>query len=172
MTFRALNSSDENRLFDYFHQLSPLTKSRFGPHPFDWETIQALCKGEYKDYKCLVGVSPKGSIVAYTVIKKGYLEHEVPRLSKYPITLDNSFDYTLAPSVADDFQSKGIGSLMLDSLFKELAKEKARKVILWGGVQESNEAAVRFYKKHGFVTLGTFLNHGRNLDMMKELYAF
>lgn len=169
MTFRALNSSDENRLFDYFHHLSPLTKSRFGPHPFDWETIQALCKGEYKDYKCLVGVSPKGCIVAYTVIKKGYLEHELPRFSKYSIALDAHNDYTLAPSVADDFQSKGIGTLMIESLFEELARYNARKVVLWGGVQESNEVAVRFYKKHGFVTLGSFLNHGTNLDMMKVL---
>lgn len=169
MTFRALNSSDENRLFNYFHHLSPLTKSRFGPHPFDWETIQALCKGEYKDYKCIIGVSAEGCIVAYTVIKKGYLDHELARLSKYPITLNFNQDYTIAPSVADDFQSKGIGTLMLESLFRELTALKAHKVILWGGVQESNEQAVRFYKKHGFITLGTFLNHGRNLDMMKEL---
>lgn len=168
MTLRPLNSSDENRLFDYFHFLSPLTKSRYGPHPFDWETITALCRGGYKDYKSYVMVNGEQSFVAYSVVKKGYLEDEVPRLSKYSMPLDHEHDFTLAPSVADDYQSKGLGSLMLKLLFKELHRLKAQKVVLWGGVQESNQQAVQFYLKHGFRTLGYFQHHGKNLDMVKE----
>ncbi len=168
MTLRPLNSSDENRLFDFFHHLSPLTKSRYGPHPFDWETILALCRGEYKDYKCFVMLDDKNVIVAYSVIKKGYLDFEVPRLSKYNISLNFEHDYTLAPSVADAHQSKGVGSMMLKAIFKELSKAQAQKVILWGGVQESNEPAVRFYLKHGFKKLGCFEKQGKNLDMVKE----
>ena len=40
------------------------------------------------------------------------------------------------------------------------------KIILWGGVQSTNERAVNFYKQLGFVTLGTFEYNGLNQDMV------
>ncbi len=168
MTFRALNSSDEHRLFDYFHHLSPLTKSRYGPHPFDWETILALCKGAYQDFKCFVMVSSEDAIIAYSVIKKGYFHFDLSRYLKYELSIDHERDYTLAPSVADAHQSKGVGSLMMSLLFQELTQVKANRVVLWGGVQAANEQAIAFYEKHGFVTMGSFQKHGRNYDMIKE----
>ena len=41
-------------------------------------------------------------------------------------------------------------------------------MILWGGVQASNAAALRFYEKMGFRVLRGFDYEGGNWDMVKE----
>ncbi len=53
-----------------------------------------------------------GKIIAYAILKKGYLEHDRQRLDSYGLQTDHQTDCTYAPSVADDWQGRGIGTAL------------------------------------------------------------
>ena len=90
----------------------------------------------------------------------------------HSIQLDFEKDFIFAPSVADAYQSKGIGTILLSFVESELRKYGAEKIILWGGVQKRNKRAVHYYLKNGFITLGEFwYDKMENLDMIKYLTA-
>jgi ribosomal protein S18 acetylase RimI-like enzyme len=158
----------EQLLVDYLLKLSPASASRFGPHPFDLPAVKDLftAKGLHRGYIASFVESP--GIIAYALIKNGILEWDRARLHSYGLTLDDHTDCTYAPSVADCWQSVGIGNLMLEHIRKDLASQGKSRIILWGGVQATNEKAVAFYRKNGFRQLGVFEHNGQNLDMILE----
>ena len=168
MIFRKVEQHDVSRLSNYLEGLSNETRRRFGPHPFDPETVSANCNGKFEDYTSYAGLKADKEIIAYAVLKKGYLDFELPRFSNYQLILGHERDYTLAPSVADDYQSQGVGSMMMEYICNELKSNGADKIILWGGVQESNKIARRYYRKFGFQVLGQFDTDVSNLDMVKS----
>ena len=165
---RRLNSDDFGNLFDYLQNLSAETKNRFGPHKFDRQSII-----DFYDLKTNLGyialtIDTK-EIIAYSILKIGYLEHDSGRLLSYGIILDNNTDSTFAPSVADLWQSCGIGNKLFQFILSDLSKTEVKRIILWGGVQMNNEIAVNYYNKNGFKTLGQFAYNGDNYDMIYEI---
>ncbi|MGQ1783515.1 GNAT family N-acetyltransferase [Saccharicrinis sp. GN24d3] len=168
MHIRQVTQHDKDKLYLYLKTLSEETRKRFGPHPFDEHTAWLVCSGGYKNcmaYICLNDVL----VVGYAIVKQGYVPGDRNRYIGYPITLSDRHDYTLAPSVADAYQSRGVGSLLLEFVLEDLRKRGAYKIILWGGVQASNLKAVNFYYKHGFRKVGEFEYYGNNYDMVKYL---
>lgn len=168
---RLLENSDNDRLYDYFdQQFSKESKSRFGPHPFDKETINAICQNPNGEIIRYIAVDNEGQIVAYMLIKQGMIEWDEKRYA----TRDQSYDFntsvTFAPSVADAWQSTGVGSLMNSIIEDDLRKRNVRNIILWGGVQATNLKAVNFYKKLGYQFIASFWHEGKdNHDMVKAL---
>lgn len=168
-SYRLLQPSDEHRLLDYLQHLSPETRRRFGPHPFEREAIRAFYQPEHQN-QGFVAIEPQSeSIIAYAIIKHGFLEHDAPRLQGYGLLLNSLTDCTFAPSVADDWQGKGIGSGLFDFIRAQLKEQGKKRLILWGGVQATNERAIAYYLKKGFHRLGTFEYQGPNLDMMLDM---
>jgi diamine N-acetyltransferase len=172
VNIRLLKETDEELLFTYFENLSAQTKSRFGPHPFDKNTIHLMCRflsPEILRYIALEQAS--NSIVAYMLIKKGLLEADKNRLLKNNVAIDEATACSFAPSVADDWQDSGLGSKMFSFIENDLKKNTTYKtILLWGGVQVANLNAVHFYTKNGFIRKGNFLhNNMDNYDMLKEL---
>lgn len=55
--------------------------------------------------------------------------------------------------VTKAFQGKGIGSYLMDEAIR-IASERGKRYV-WLGVWEKNEQALQFYKKYGFVEIGT-----------------
>jgi ribosomal protein S18 acetylase RimI-like enzyme len=165
---RRLNSNDLDNLFDYLQKLSTETKKRFGPHKFDRQSII-----DFYDLKTNIGyialTIDTNEIIAYSIIKIGYLKHDSSRLQSYGIILDNNTDSTFAPSVADLWQSCGIGKKLFQFILLDLSKTEVKRIILWGGVQMDNEIAVNYYNKNGFKTLGQFAYNGENYDMIYEI---
>jgi diamine N-acetyltransferase len=169
LSLRRLLPSDIAALAQYGQQMSDATRSRFAPHPFDNETLRAM----YADgqmYRGYVAIEPDTvNIVAYAVVKLGYLEHDAPRLQGYGLSLHHATDATFAPSVADAWQGKGIGKCLLQLIKDELKDTAINRLILWGGVQANNEQAVQYYRRQGFVNLGSFEYNGTNYDMVLPL---
>ena len=163
--FRRLNNNDLDNLYDYLRNLSSETKSRFGPHPFDNASLINFYQRDTNRGYIALNVESK-EIIGYSILKIGYLEHDRNRLEGYGLTLDSDTDCTFAPSVADSWQSCGIGSLMFQFILSDLKFTKIARIILWGGVKMDNERAVKFYKKYGFQTLGQFTYNGENYDMI------
>ena len=164
---RRLQTTDQDALYKYLMGLSDETRKRFGPHPFDKETIAAIISHP-ETYSGFVA-DVDGGIVAYSIIKKGFLEHDRPRLESYGLTLDPLADATFAPSVADGWQGLGLGSELFHYMIPILQSEGIKRIILWGGVQCSNHLAVSYYRKLGFSILGQFEYYGQNYDMSKDI---
>lgn len=160
---------DIDNLFHYLQNLSSETRSRFGPHPFDKDSIAAF----YNDSTDRIGYvaidTETGDLIAYSIIKIGFLEHDRTRLESYGLTLENKHDCTFAPSVADAWQGCGIGSNLFHFIITDLKSKAINRIILWGGVQANNERAVVYYHKLGFKTLGQFQYNGENYDMSFDM---
>lgn len=171
ITVRPPEEADTEKLFHYFQELSEETKSRFGPHPFDRDTIYYLCSARADDILPWIGIdNASGQVIAYMVVKKGMLEGDQHRYDGQHFFADNSTTVTFAPSVADAWQGAGLGKLMNRFIEGELRKRGVKFVVLWGGVQEGNERAIRFYQGEGYIPAGSFWHHHRNnYDMIKFL---
>lgn len=168
ISFRPFDLSMISDLAEYLAKLSPETRKRFAPHSFTEKEIKRLFQ-DVENYKLFVAVNEdEHIIVAYTIIKLGWLEWDRPRLTSYGLVQQQG-DVTLAPSVADAWQSKGVGSSLFAYTAKHLKKTHGvSRIILWGGVQSTNVKAMKFYEKFGFRKLGEFEHHGVNQDMLLE----
>jgi ribosomal protein S18 acetylase RimI-like enzyme len=168
---RLLTKDDNGKLFEYFDKnFSEESKSRFGPHPFDKMTIDSICQNITDKIKRYVAIDDERNIVAYMLIKQGLIEWDEKRYAERNQFYDNNFSVTFAPSVADTWQSSGLGNLMNSVIEADLIKQGIRFIILWGGVQATNDKAVNFYKKLGYQQSASFRHEGKdNYDMVKQL---
>lgn len=166
--FRRLNYNDFDNLFEYLNNLSIETKKRFAPHQFDKIAIELFYQND-KNIGFVVEDIELQNIVAYAIVKIGFLENESKRLNAYELALNHKTDCTFAPSVADSWQSYGLGDALFKYILSELKSYQIKRIILWGGVQADNDKAISYYKKNGFEVLGEFYNNGNNFDMLKKL---
>lgn len=167
---RLLQNSDMQKLFNYFSSLSIETKSRFGPHPFDWQTIEHICNNPDDVMRYVAVDDATNEIAAYMLFKQGMIYWDEKRYAERNQHYNYSTTVTYAPSVADAFQSSGLGSAMYEQIEQELKSNGIQHIILWGGVQAGNERAVNFYKKFGYEIKGSFwFQEKDNLDMVKQL---
>lgn len=170
ISVRLLDSTDAQKLFDYLSSLSAETKSRFGPHPFDWQTVESICNNADDVLRYIAVDESTGDVVAYMLFKQGMIYWDEKRYAERNQHFNYSTTVTYAPSVADDYQSSGLGSLMYNEIERELKAKGIQHIVLWGGVQATNERAVNFYKKFGYQLYGSFWHDEKdNLDMVKEL---
>jgi diamine N-acetyltransferase len=163
---RLLQPADLEALGRYLQKLGPETRKHFAPHDFDRETLMDLFVRQQDLYHAYIAMPANSDeILAYAVLKRGFLLHDLPRLQCYGLNPSHETDCTFAPSVADEHQQKGIGSLMMNFIISDLEKSVIKRIILWGGVQAENQLALRLYLRHGFVKLGEFDYQGLNWDM-------
>jgi diamine N-acetyltransferase len=167
--FRTLAIADHTALVSYLQELSQETKKRFEPHPFDQATVSHFYQTNPYNLGYIAEDTSDGSIIAYAIIRLGYLEHDADRLRSFGFVPDHFTDVTYAPSVADQWQGLGIGYQLLQFIEEELKIIGRQRIILWGGVQQENEKAVQYYLKNRFITLGEFEYNGLNYDMVKTI---
>lgn len=84
-------------------------------------------------------------------ILAGYFKLNMNR-AQTDLKLSNSIELERI-YVVQEFQGKQIGSRILEEV-KQIASNQ-NKSIIWLGVWQKNEDAVRFYERHGFVKFGT-----------------
>ncbi len=166
---RTIEKSDAAALINYFSRFSDLTRKRFGPHPFDENTINTICQNLASDTCIRLGAFTGERCVAYCLLQPGILEHDAIRLQNYGLEI-SKFDYmTYAPSVDESYHGTGLAPAMFLQLEKKAISFNATHIILWGGVQQGNPRAVKFYEKMGFIKVGSFDANGGDDDMVKEL---
>lgn len=163
-------STDGKRLAHYFTHLSEATRRVYGPHPFTAEQAHAFCRDiDYADTLRFLALDGH-RIVAYFILHLGVLDSDVQRYATRMQQLDCDTDCTLAPSVADDFQERGVGSALFPRLSHIAKRLGQQRIVLWGGVRADNPRAVHFYEKMGFVEWGQFeTKDTNNYDMLLEL---
>lgn len=170
ITVRLLDKTDTEKLFNYLSSLSAETKSRFGPHPFDWQMVESICNNADDVLRYVAVDESTGKVVAYMLFKQGMIYWDEKRYAERSQHFNYYTTVTYAPSVADAYQNAGLGSLMYSEIEKELKTKGIQHIVLWGGVQAANEKAVNFYKKFEYQLYGSFWHDEKdNLDMVKQL---
>lgn len=171
---RPLESSDVEPLTAYFLGLSQDTRRRYGPHPFDRATAEALCAaaGDPETTRFIAVLpGPEGDeIIAYMILTRAIWDGDRRR---YGDTLGDACG-CIAPSVADAYQSQGIGAQMARHVIAAARALGLHRAILMGGVQAANYRARRLYARLGFRRVGDFwVQQGErriaNYDMALEL---
>lgn len=179
LILRPLRKSDESALGDYFTGLSERTRRVYGPHRFDRDTAAAICRDmdtpEGNAHLRLVAVAG-GTIVGYFIL---CLFLRPPDQNRRYAFLNPDLTCTLAPSVADAWQDKGLGSRLMAYTLEAARVFGKKTMVLWGGVRAENVRAVHFYTKFGFRTCGEFIVTQKpegqapvvidNYDMLAEL---
>ena len=171
---RPLEAEDVELLGDYFEGLSEETITRYRPHEFDRETAEEICAelDRTRDLRMIALTLDEDEerMAAYFIVAWTAREGEMKRYAGYGIELDPRLDCTLAPSVADQWQDMGLGTLMLRHVLEVAALVGRRFMVLGGGTRAENERAIHFYAKHGFRKVGEFeAADVNNYDMILEL---
>lgn len=165
---RYFQLADTPQLSVYLNSLSAATRQRFAPHGFDEASIIRLYEHP-SAHIGFVACTQAHELIGYAVLQIGHQPHETERFTSYGVQTDALTDCSFAPSVADKWQSSGIGSAMMPFIINEMKKFGMKRMFLWGGVQATNEKAIRFYRKYQFQQIGIFEYNGANLDMMRML---
>lgn len=167
---RKLQNSDYEMLAKYFISLSDETRSRFGPHPLTEEYALELCNQEEDTaFRFVLEKEAESIIVGYFILESQMSIHEKERFARFDVTLESKCDLLFAPSILDGYQNNGLASKVMPVLINEAKQLKAKRLVLMGGTQESNDRAIAFYEKFGFKKYGGYHTEMYNHDMMMEL---
>jgi diamine N-acetyltransferase len=167
-TLRLLRRDDVEPLAAYFLGLSDATTMLYAPHPFDRATAEKLCAEDDPLTLRLVTVedSPGAPrLASYFIVFLSLLPGDASRYADLPVG-DTA---ELAPSVRDDLQSTGLGSLVMPHLLEIARRCGMRRMVLCGGVQARNRRGFHFYQKWGFVKVREFPSQIMNFDMVLDL---
>ena len=175
-TLRSLRDDDADLLGAYFVGLSPWTRDFYGPHGFDRETADRLCRETRTDtevarFVVTVADGDGARIIAYFIVGFRMQDSDTKRYAARGTPLDDRTDAYLAPSVEDACQDTGVGSAVMGHLVPWLRGLGRRRIMLLGGVQQRNERAIAFYRKWGFRTVGEFHTRQANYDMIAPIPA-
>jgi diamine N-acetyltransferase len=177
LTFRPLAASDAAILGAYFIGLSEDTTQRYGPHPFDQATADQFCAAiDFTQAIRMIATIPGPGgeqVIAYFIFQLDAPEGERKRYAAAGISLDPQTDCIIAPSLADAYQNRGLGTPLMEHIFATARRLGRKHILLNGGVYLTNERAVHYYEKLGFRRVGTFDNpegSGRtSYDMWRDL---
>lgn len=156
---RALEPDDRVRLTAFFDGLS--TRSRFNGGVFGDTTARSVryCEaiGRYDKLRLLLCAGDADE-EALGLIELSFdvVTEDVERFHGYGIELGEQ-DARFGLCIADDTQGTGAAGLASDATFDIVRRFGPTRLILWGGVLESNVRARRFYRRLGFVEFGTWL---------------
>lgn len=169
--FRPLVKDDSAAFGIFLDGLLEKTRRRFSPHPLTSEEAKNICNNlNYVEMLRMVLLNSKKEIIGYIILSFKFRESQLIRYGNYGIHIVQGRDACIAPVIADRYQNKGIGTIMLIKTL-ELAKSLGlRQIILWQGTQVSNKRAIHYYEKLGFKKIAEFERYGTiNCDMFLQL---
>ena len=170
MILRLLEPGDADAFGTYLEALSEESRNRFGPHPHTMEEAVKLCSEiDISKYMRFIALADDRLVIAYLILIPGVSDPTKKRYQGYGCELDGDSDCTFAPSVADEYQDRGLGTVLFGEV-REVAQELGfQRMVLSGGVQVPNLRGVHYYEKLGFKKVGEFTTRVENLDMMLEM---
>ncbi|MBD3243386.1 MAG: GNAT family N-acetyltransferase [Chitinivibrionales bacterium] len=168
---RPAGPADATVLGDYFLSLSKRTRELFAPHDFTRDEAQALCSERKASGRVPLLAVGSGDtrVVAYFLLCLNLQDGAMERYARYGIALSHEQDCLIAPSVADQWQGRGLGGLFMRYAV-DLAQSLGRRyMVLFGGTSRRNHRAIRLYEKSGFRIRGYFGTNDSEQDMLLEL---
>ena len=171
-TIRPLEKSDVSGIATFLQNLSVRTRQFSTFDGYDVEMAQELCEAiaRYDKLRFVVETSSH-QIVGLLEFSFDIVDYDIQRYRLYKLELNPETDCRFGPTLADDYQNKGIGSLVMPFITNVARDFGQKRIILWGGVFVENTRAIRFYEKNGFKRVGIFKNENEVevMDMILEL---
>ncbi|MER6117440.1 GNAT family N-acetyltransferase [Streptomyces sp. NPDC001743] len=170
---RPLGRGDAEQLARFLAGLSPESRRLSTFDGYGLDTARELCDAiaRYDKLRLVVEEAASGRTVGLLEFSLGLHPSDIARYRRAGVPLVEGGDCRFGPTLADDYQGRGVGTLLFP-LVTEVARRFGRKrVILLGGVLTDNPRALRFYEKNGFVAVGTFTGTDgtSSLDMILDL---
>lgn len=172
ITLRPLNRSDIERLTTFLENLSTETRRLSTFDSYDKVTAIELCNAISKyDKLRFVLENQREEIVGLLEFTLDIPQKVKDKYATYGLTLDTDYACRFGPTLADEYQSKGLGTLIFPYIVKVAKLLGKIHIILYGGVLADNTRAIRYYKKHGFEITGKYIsdNGDENLDMILNI---
>lgn len=166
---RRFSLQDAVHLSNYLNNLSPATQQRFAPHGNAAAAIQAFYQQDPLTGASIAIDIAQEAVIGYAAYRQTLFAHDFPRYAAYNKMPQPEVCMNFAPSVADAWQGKGLGNLLLEQTIQIAQSANMQALVLWGGVQCDNAQAIHYYRKNGFIELGSFKHHGCNMDMYLPL---
>ncbi|MFF9645936.1 GNAT family N-acetyltransferase [Kitasatospora aureofaciens] len=172
--FRPLTHADTGRLAGFLETLSSESRRFSTFDGYDVATAQELCDAiaRYDKLRLALEEAPSSRIVGLLEFSLDLTPEDIARYQDAGIHLAKTTDCRFGPTLADDYQGRGVGTLV-SPLITEVARLLGRtRIILWGGVRADNPRAIRYYEKNGFQPVGFFTeaDGSLSLDMMLDLH--
>ena len=170
---RPLKPTDTQALARFLERLTPETRRLSTFEGYDLTAAQGLCQSINRYDKLRFVIEPQSSkrIVGLLEFSFDIPETDYKRFGETGTQLDAETDCRFGPTLADDYQDRGLGSRVFPHIVEIARKFGKKRIILWGGVLKDNERAIHYYKKQGFALAGVFRDQkGREaLDMIISL---
>ncbi|MFB4426825.1 GNAT family N-acetyltransferase [Streptomyces sp. QL37] len=173
VVFRPLAHADTERLARFLGGLSPESRRLSTFDGYDVVAARELCDAiaRYDKLRLVLEEVPSSRIVGLLEVGLALTPSDIARYREAGIELSELTDCRFGPTLADDYQGQGVGTLILP-LVADVARRLGRtRIILWGGVLADNARAIRHYEKNGFRRVGSFagVDGSLSLDMMLDL---
>ena len=173
LVIRPLEAGDLDALAVFLAGLSAQTRRFSTFDSYDSGAAQALCAAIARYDKLRFVIQPAASQRIIGLLEFSFAITEADRL-RYTadgVTLDPTTDCRFGLTLADDYQGKGVGTLVLPFVTEAARRFGKQRIILWGGVLVENARARRYYEKNGFRMVGKFFNDNRieSVDMLLDL---
>lgn len=168
---RPIVQEDTKDLGSFLHDLSPATREFSTFDSYDESMAKELCDAINKYDKLRLVVKTSQEIVGLLEFSFGLPGADLKRYQQAGYKLREEKDCRFGITLADKYQDLGLGGKLMP-IIKDVAKKFGKeRIILWGGVFESNKRATHYYKKHGFSKVASSLDDkGRvRIDMIAEL---
>jgi ribosomal protein S18 acetylase RimI-like enzyme len=165
--------TDADSIVKFYSELSNTSKEKFAPHDFTFEYLSDHILDNSNYVTIIAKNSITKEVIGYAVSQLWIFDYDIIRWKNYGVLIDHTEkNYAcFAPSVLDNFQHLGIGSMLLSETKEILSRLNFVNLILWGGVKCYNIAAVKFYLKNDFMLMGHFDYNGGNYDMCLKINA-
>lgn len=162
LLLRPLLPDDVEKLARFLAALSPESR-RLSTFPgYDRETAQELCDAIARYDKLRLALveesAPAQPIVGLLEFSFDLTTGDLYRYTNHGYPLRPATDCRFGPSLADGWQNRGVGTLLLPAVLHLARRFGRSRIILWGGVLADNGRAIRFYEKNGFRHVGRFVN--------------
>jgi len=170
---RPLERKDVNELAEFLKGLSLSTRKFCTYTGYDLKTAKEFCNAiaRYDKLRFVATFKDNKKIIALFEFSFNVPDSDHKRYSKYKIQLNSINDCRLGPCIADDYQNRGLGSLLFSHMIKVAIQFGKKRIILWGGVLSDNQKAIHYYEKLGFEYLGKYINDKGDecIDMIVSL---
>ncbi|MFD6426559.1 GNAT family N-acetyltransferase [Streptomyces sp. NPDC060198] len=171
--FRPLVPADAEGLAHFLEGLSPASRRFSTFDGYGTEEARGLCDAIARHDKLRLVLEDVRSsrIVGLLELALALTPADLGRYREAGIFLDELTDCRFGPTLADDHQGRGLGTLAFPLVVEAVRRLGRTRVILWGGVLADNARAIRFYEKNGFRRFGSFAgaDGSPSLDMMADL---
>ena len=172
-TADILRLKDAAILSEFFTSLKKETLKRYGPHPMIHDEAYRICHElpsglkTWDQIRIIARNNGRGlHIAAYFLFMLGFNDYDAQRYYEHGVSLNPDATLTFAPVLSDDYQSCGLGSLLMNEALKLPKLLNRRTIVLWGRSTGLQQSCSQILRKIRFQKKGEFEYQGTNFNMV------